>query len=490
MSDGSGSMPSVAEDHATPAPSLTTAIRYRRWLSFPAFWLAWWFATAALLSRVSTNPPWVPVAFGVGALGLVLLAVVHLLHPFTAVRLTTDGLGFGRRLHRWSDIESLELRGSCSRPSLCIRSQRRRTGSTVAQRSVVESLATVAQQASEAHGVRLVDLRRPSALRQVLVTAGVVVVVLLAAAGATSFVVPGVWVTRPGAVVDAHDRLRGERISRGSGEILILSVHDQPSSVGDLLLHRGGGTEFALYNPLRRRSDNADPVNETSAREAAVAAGLQCGGQTVSVYGRGVEVGTVNPSGPAAGLVGRHEQIVSVAGTEVSAKEDVYAALVDWNAPDPAPVVLADANGSRRTEQLPTYRASDGTVVLHGVEVLRRRIKLVAPTDRPSFDLDDLTGDSSGLAIAVTVVDASRQVPLVAAGSRVAMTGSMAPSGLVGPVGGIPHNVAAARRAGASVMLVPASEAAHARSLAGPGLPVVGVRTLTDAVVALGGSPC
>ena len=69
-------------------------------------------------------------------------------------------------------------------------------------------------------------------------------------------------------------------------------------------------------------------------------------------------------------------------------------------------------------------------------------------------------------------------------GRKVAVTGEMLSDGTVGEIGGVAQKAVAAKDAGATLMLVPKSEARDARPTAGS-MKVEGVRTLDDALAAL-----
>ena len=75
--------------------------------------------------------------------------------------------------------------------------------------------------------------------------------------------------------------------------------------------------------------------------------------------------------------------------------------------------------------------------------------------------------------------------------STIAATGTMAPDGTVGDVGGVEQKAVAVSRARASVFLVPGNEGPAARKTAAAGLRVVPVTTLDQALrllLARGGS--
>jgi PDZ domain-containing protein len=60
----------------------------------------------------------------------------------------------------------------------------------------------------------------------------------------------------------------------------------------------------------------------------------------------------------------------------------------------------------------------------------------------------------------------------------IAATGTIAPDGQVGDVGGVAEKTVAVQRAGATIFFVPDVEVSTARSAAGPGLRIVGVSSL------------
>ena len=298
---------------------------------------------------------------------------------------------------------------------------------------------------------------------------------------------PGLWVRAPGSTADAYDRLRPPPPSEPRGAVTVLSVRDQTATVRDLIRFAAGAENVNLgwYNPFRPERFPAG--DGPSATRSAVAAGLACAGHPVEVEGGEAEIVYVGPDSPAKGRLHLHERIVSVGSSPVRFKEDVYAALVGWDLSRPAPLVVEGPDGRQRTEMLPVGRDRSGSWGLAGVGVGRRPMKVATTT---TFDFDDFEGDSSGLAAALTVFDAETQAILVPLGVNVAMTGSVSPAGVVGPVGSIPEKMAAARNAGAATVLVPAELADFARQEAGEGLRVVGVHTLAEAIVALGGPGC
>ena len=108
-----------------------------------------------------------------------------------------------------------------------------------------------------------------------------------------------------------------------------------------------------------------------------------------------------------------------------------------------------------------------------------------------SIDTNYIGGPSAGLAMTLSLIDQLSRGSLTG-GTVVAATGAITPNGQVTDVGGVAEKTVAVQRAGATVFLVPSVEVATARSAAQPGLRVLGVTTLAQALRdlrRLGGAP-
>lgn len=100
------------------------------------------------------------------------------------------------------------------------------------------------------------------------------------------------------------------------------------------------------------------------------------------------------------------------------------------------------------------------------------------------ISLKDVGGPSAGLMFALGIVDKLTPGALNG-GAFIAGTGTIDGQGKVGPIGGIPQKMAAAKEAGATVFLVPAGNCAEALGAAPKGLKLVKATTLDTAVRAL-----
>jgi PDZ domain-containing protein len=117
----------------------------------------------------------------------------------------------------------------------------------------------------------------------------------------------------------------------------------------------------------------------------------------------------------------------------------------------------------------------------------------VAPYDVDIRVGEDIGGPSAGLMFALGILEKVGPTELTG-GKFIAGTGEIAVDGKVGPIGGIPLKMIAARDKGAVVFLVPADNCAEAKGATPAGLQLVKVGTLHDAVTALrtlrdGGTP-
>jgi Lon-like protease len=103
---------------------------------------------------------------------------------------------------------------------------------------------------------------------------------------------------------------------------------------------------------------------------------------------------------------------------------------------------------------------------------------------RIDIHVADVGGPSAGLMLTLGVLDLVGSTDLTH-GSVIAGTGTIDADGTVGPIGGIPLKMAAARKLGAVLFLVPAGNCAEAKAAGSPGFPLAKVATLDDALKAL-----
>ena len=191
-----------------------------------------------------------------------------------------------------------------------------------------------------------------------------------------------------------------------------------------------------------------------------------------------VVVSELTPGSPATGRLQAGDELVTVAGRAVSNPQQVSDALTGTT-PGQSVVITYRRDGKQQ----------DATVVLGPNPNLPQGLLGVRPGIEPQggdikISLGDIGGPSAGLMFTLAVID--KLTPGELNGGRfVAGTGTMDPEGTVGPIGGIPFKLMAARAAGATTFLVPAANCTEAVANDPDGLALVRVATLSDALTAL-----
>ncbi|OPC82760.1 hypothetical protein B4N89_19070 [Embleya scabrispora] len=108
-----------------------------------------------------------------------------------------------------------------------------------------------------------------------------------------------------------------------------------------------------------------------------------------------------------------------------------------------------------------------------------------SPEDvKVTLHLSDVGGPSAGLFFALGIVDKMTEGQLTG-GRTIAGTGAIDTSGKVGEIGGLPMKLLAAKRAGATVFILPKGECGEAGRVGSSGLKLIPVETLSGAVDAL-----
>jgi len=107
-----------------------------------------------------------------------------------------------------------------------------------------------------------------------------------------------------------------------------------------------------------------------------------------------------------------------------------------------------------------------------------------------SINTANIGGPSAGLAMTLTLIDKMSRAS-ISGDQPIAATGTIDVFGNVGDVGGVAEKTVAVQRAGAKYFFVPQVEVATAKAAAQPGLKIIGVTTLAQALRdlrALGGA--
>jgi len=223
----------------------------------------------------------------------------------------------------------------------------------------------------------------------------------------------------------------------------------------------------------------------TDSQNTAKEVGLTRLGYPVTHLGDRVVVADVECGGPSDHHLQEGDLVTAVDGHPVSTAAQVRPLVVAHRPGD-----LIHLSVQRGDQAVPvTVRAGhNGPDAFLGI-VTQTLSSWQFPID-VKINTDGVSGPSAGLAFTLALISDLNRGDLTG-GRRVAVTGTIASDGTVGPVGGVAQKAIAAKRSGAVAILVPPGEASDARSHAA-GLRVITVRTIDDALAALrslGGAP-
>lgn len=277
--------------------------------------------------------------------------------------------------------------------------------------------------------------------------------------------------------------VRGEQTfpTAGSLHMTTVSVTDGVTLFGALGLWASG--RYALMPrdnifPPGRTEQQVEQANTQAFQDsetAAETAALRYLGYPTAATVERVIAGT-----PAERVLKPGDELLAVDGQPVSTAEQVIEAFADTRPGQQVQVSYQRGVAPPATATI-TLGASDDRP--HGFLGIAAGERADVPFEI-SISLADVGGPSAGLIFALAIVDKLRPGALTA-GASVAGTGTITPDGEVGPIGGIPFKMVAAREEGARVFLVPAGNCAEAVQHGSDGLLLVRVGTLGDAVRAL-----
>lgn len=271
----------------------------------------------------------------------------------------------------------------------------------------------------------------------------------------------------------------------GSLEVTTVALYGGPGyelNVWDWLRFRLQGAQFVhrdlVYPPdvTRDQVSRANKAEMTGSQQEAVAVALRATGREVTE--RAV-IGSVQPGGPADGLLREGDVLTAVNGAPIDTVTDVSRLI--QSAPQGSPVrmgVLRD--GSALTVSVtPQAEADQGRRLLR--VQLSSRFTFPVTVD---INAGDVGGPSAGLVFSLAVYDKLTPGSLTG-GKQIAGTGTIDSDGAVGPIGGIEHKLVGAKEAGAQWFLAPAANCGAVGGNVPTGLRVVRVTSFAQAKAAV-----
>jgi PDZ domain-containing protein len=233
----------------------------------------------------------------------------------------------------------------------------------------------------------------------------------------------------------------------------------------------------AIYPPGKsaQQVEQENTAQFTTSENDAEVAALTYLHQPVKVV-----VGPLSANAPATGVLKEGDQLLSVKGQQVTSPAQVSQILTTTRPGDRVAVSYQRGDGPVTQGMVTVGARPDGPQGFLGI----------TPEGQPLdpnqivIKLGDIGGPSAGLIFALAVIDKLTPDDLTG-GKVIAGTGTIYPTGQVGPIGGITLKMLGARQSGATVFLVPAANCAEAAAHPPPGLQLVKVTALADAVDAL-----
>jgi PDZ domain-containing protein len=325
--------------------------------------------------------------------------------------------------------------------------------------------------------------------RIAVLTAGVVLLVLFGLLGA---VLPVPYVAQvPGPTFNTLGDIDGQPIisvegrerNEVEGNLNLTTVGVSRGGLSLLQAVRGWFDDETAVVPEESvyPSDRSEEETRAANRQAFLTS--EQAAQTVALghlgYPVKVVVQEVVEDSPADGTLEEGDALEAVDGTPTPDTETLGTVLA---AIPPGTDVVVDVTrlGSPLQVSVRTQAAVDREGSLLGLSVL----------DQPSapFDVDiqveDVGGPSAGLMLTLGILDLVGDDDLTG-GALIAGTGTIDAEGDVGPIGGIPLKMVAAREIGAELFLVPAGNCEEALRAPDPGFPLARVADLDDALAAL-----
>lgn len=322
-------------------------------------------------------------------------------------------------------------------------------------------------------------------------TAGVGAVVLVVVVLALNFYQLPVVALSPGPAEDVLSRVKvegGTQVYDSKGRFYLTSV-----GIDDDVRFFEAILDLANRDvQLRPRSDiypqgestqqvnqqNADDMDESKVLAAVVA--LRKLGYTVDPSA--VDVTEVRPGAPADGKLRPGDRLVRVDGRPVSSIKQLQGAIQGHH-PGETLALTVKRGDADVAVRVPV--ALDGGQPRIGVVLHEQYGKLPVPV---SINTENIGGPSAGLMFALSIYDRLTPGDLTG-GRRIAGTGQIIEDGSVVPIGGIGEKIVGAKRQGATVFLLPRANCGEATQHPPPGVRLVPVSNLADAIAFLQSTP-
>ncbi|TMR09391.1 PDZ domain-containing protein [Nonomuraea turkmeniaca] len=231
-----------------------------------------------------------------------------------------------------------------------------------------------------------------------------------------------------------------------------------------------------IFAPDRTQKDveEENTVEMTNSQDSATAAALT---ELKIPFSMVVTVLSTEKGKPADGKLQKGDEINSVDGTPATDTNAVSNAV---KAHKPGESVTFNVTRGKERLDVTVQTVSAKGQPQVGV-VMQAKYKFPFDVD---INVGDVGGPSAGLMFSLGILDKLTPGELTG-GKKIAGTGTIQPTGEVGPIGGIQQKMVGAKDSGATVFLTPADNCAEAMKAVPEGLRLVKADTLHDTVLAL-----
>lgn len=298
-------------------------------------------------------------------------------------------------------------------------------------------------------------------------------------------------IDQPGPVFNVLDKTAGQQIIKiqghetypVTGELDALTVEqvgdpsDEPSWAQVLLAYLDPSKDVI---PIDIAYPPGVPTKQVYAEDAASMRASQQDAQAAALKYLGIDyqsrvyVDSMMTDSAATGLIAPGDFINSLDGVPMDNTDTLRAQIQTWDGVTPFKIGIEHKGVSKVVEVSP--KKLEGRFYV-GVYV---GYKYVFPF-KIDVSLGDVGGPSAGTMFALGIIDKLTLGALLAK-NHVAGTGTIDPSGAVGPIGGIVQKMYAAKAAGATVFLAPSDNCSETVGKVPSGLKVFKVKQLKQAV--------
>lgn len=312
---------------------------------------------------------------------------------------------------------------------------------------------------------------------------GLGILILILAIGAILYSVPTPYmIVTPGVTRDLKEVVTvegGHKTARG--RFLMVTVSSRPANALLYLyakLDREATLEPRPKDPKEMQEEGKRMMTQSQAIASAVAE--RSLGLPARVVGTGVKVTEILPGSPAAGKLQTGDVIIALNGRRVQFRDEFRDQLSQE--PIGAKVKLKVRRGAQEV-------ALDLNTVEHPTRKDKSALKIGVEDDNVSawspvpvkIDAGNIIGPSAGLMFTLEIMNQLTGEGDLTGGRAVAGTGTILPTGKVGPIGGVTQKVITAENAGAVAFLTPTDDVEEARAAAKK-IEIVPVKGLDDAL--------